>query len=141
MKKRRGVGEILGSLMILIIVTSLGVVLLNLSMTTTISDQNQVLETTKTQEDVSQERFSILSINKKSNTEISIAYINYGKIDVTITDVYINSDHISLTNHVSSIKNEIKWINITNYNFLDYTEYRITIVSERGVSVDYNWRT
>jgi len=94
MKSRRGVSEIVASLIMLIIVSTMGVMLYNLSMSNISSQQNSLISDTDFSKTVAQERFEIITakgFNKNSESYLNVTFYNYGQIDVNIIDVYIKS--------------------------------------------------
>ena len=154
MKVRRGIGEIMGSLMILLIVAVAGAVLLNLSVTTSYANQNSLLTETKTQEDIAQERVVIISV-VNAGSDLKIVFMNYGKIDVKITDIYVDNiryDHNKFNYYRKWVSGS--WVvpypegvsQVSDLNIIDLTLVNpllshsfITVVSERGGSTVLNW--
>jgi hypothetical protein len=142
-KSRRGIGELLGSMMVLMIVVALGAILINFSLGTTTTSSSNLISDTRTQEDMTQERFTVLSVwwNQNDN-EVWIAVFNYGKIDLYITDIYINTDREQLVSPVLCPVGEQVWVDFPDQGrIVLYTEYHLTIVSNRGVTVEYSWRS
>jgi hypothetical protein len=142
-KTRRGIGELLGSMMVLMIVVALGAILINFSLGTTTTSSNNLISETKTQEDITQERFTVLSVWwNQDESEIWIAIYNYGKIDLHITDIYINNNREQLASPIKCPIGEQVWIDFPDRGRIDpYTEYRLTIVSNRGTTVECKWRS
>jgi hypothetical protein len=142
-KSRRGIGELLGSMMVLMIVVALGAILINFSLGTTTTSSSNLISDTKTQEEITQERLTVLSVWWNPDaSEVWIAVFNYGKIDLYITDIYINNDREQLASPVLCPVGEQTWIDFPDQERIDpYTEYRLTLVSNRGVTVEYNWRS
>lgn len=142
---RRGVSEIVASLMILLTVTSLSVVLYNYALSSSSSQTYDLIDETKRQEYLAQERIAVLSVNRisdlNSNPRFNLTFINYGKIDVTIDTLYINNVKINSFSMSSEITEYLK-INyiVTEYQISSTGEYRILLVSNRGVVAAYTWK-
>lgn len=139
MRTRRAVSEIIASMVVLIIVSSLGVMLYNISLSTFTSQQNDLLLDVALEEKIAQERFSIMGATRTVDNKMVITYINYGNIDVRITDVYLGADRYQVANPVISHKYELTSIVIKPNNFVLLPEkvlYKIRIVSEEGVTAD-----
>jgi len=142
---RRGVSEIVASLMILLTVTSLSVVLYNYALSSSSSQTYDLIDETKRQEYLAQERIAVLSVNRisdlNSNPRFNLTFINYGKIDVSINTIYINNVNIgsfSMSKEITEYL-DINYIE-TEYQTSSTGEYRILLVSNRGVVVAYTWK-
>ena len=142
---RRGVSEIVASLMILLTVTSLSVVLYNYALSSSSSQTYDLIDETKRQEYLAQERIAVLSVNKisdlNSNPRFNLTFINYGKIDVSINTIYINNVNIgsfSMSKEITEYL-DINYI-VTEYQISSTGEYRIILVSNRGVIIAYTWK-
>lgn len=142
---RRGVSEIVASLMILLTVTSLSVVLYNYALSSSSSQTYDLIDETKRQEYLAQERIAVLSVNRisdlNSNPRFNLTFINYGKIDVSINTIYINNVNIgsfSMSKEITEYL-DINYI-VTEYQISSTGEYRIILVSNRGVIIAYTWK-
>jgi hypothetical protein len=89
MKPRRGVSEILATMIVLMIVSSLGVMLYNISTSNLSSQQSNLLSQVETQKETVTEKFDIISITRKNSTAILIYYLDYGTIPSVISSVYL----------------------------------------------------
>lgn len=142
MKKRRAVSEIVATVIIILITTVLGVALYNLTLSQSNSQSTALVSATKDQEDLSKERINILSVtvSKTANNQMNITIMNYGKIDASITDSYINNERFVVSNgfiQTSQIKSI--FIDLQD-NIVKGKEYSIILVSSRGGSIAYNWK-
>ena len=142
---RRGISEIVASLMILLTVTSLSVLLYNYALSSSSSQTNDLIDETKRQEYLAQERIAVLSVNRisdlNSNPRFNLTFINYGKIDVSINTIYINNVNIgsfSMSKEITEYL-DINYI-VTEYQISSTGEYRIILVSNRGVIIAYTWK-
>jgi hypothetical protein len=130
--------------MILLTVTSLSVVLYNYALSSSSSQTYDLIDETKRQEYLAQERITVLSVNRinvDGRPRIRIAFINYGKIDVSINTIYINNVNIGsflMSKEITEYL-DINYIE-TEYQISSTGEYRIILVSNRGVVVAYTWK-
>jgi hypothetical protein len=131
--------------MILLTVTSLSVLLYNYALSSSSSQTNDLIDETKRQEYLAQERIAVLSVSKisdfNSNPRFNLTFINYGKIDVIIDALYINNVKINSFSMNSEITEYLK-INyiVTKYQISSTGEYRIILVSDRGGVIAYTWK-
>jgi len=88
MRPHRGISEIVASLIVLIIVSVMGVMLYNLSMENLTIQQSNFSLDIKVRESIAQERFEVVDVKYVDN-ELIIYFLNYGKTDVRISDVYL----------------------------------------------------
>jgi len=93
-----------------------------------------------------QERFNIISLVKLDQNTIEITVFNYGKIDINVSDIYINgmmtNYHVKHNNgiNIDIAKRENIIINDVNFIFLNGDIYNILVVSGRGVGSAYLWK-
>jgi hypothetical protein len=143
-RKRFGVSEIHASLILLVIVSTGGAFLYNVTLETL----NNYEETLTFEKEVEAqrilERFCIVSIGwEKPSGNLTLIIYNFGEYDIKIEDVYVDGYR---TAKFFSGDNEIIepgqiWevriqapITISSDN-----EYALTTVSERGVIYEYLW--
>ena len=147
MRHRTGVSEIFASMIILVIVSSLGVILYNLALSTMSSQQNFLQSETDTQKSIAMERYEIIGATRSltDSSKMNVTIYNYGQNDVKITDIYINGTKCTIdwTNNLlnSQIsKNDatptFAIIYIIPYYQLQNSPklYNLVLVSERGVT-------
>jgi archaellum component FlaF (FlaF/FlaG flagellin family) len=138
MKPRRGVSEIVASMVVLVIVSVLGVMLYNISMQGLNGQQNNLLSDVGLQEEIAQERFEIVAVTKVNESQWNITFYNYGQVDIKITDVYVESgntvNHQNLLSPIPCAPAHLNSLIITGDE--DVTAFRIT--SEKGVSIEYH---
>ena len=149
MRKRRGISEILAAVIILVITTVLGVTLLNFSLAQTGSQSNALVSATSDQEALTKERINVISVAVTSDKKLNVTFINYGKDDVIISDVYVNNIRYHptivnpVTNTIESVTHTLvidyALINLSNYQ--SNTEYYIVLVSSRGGSTSYDYKS
>ncbi len=137
LKNRLGVSEIVASLVLLLIVSSLGVFLYSITTSTT-NTQIDIARTEASREiQRAQERFRVVAATNTSVTNYTVAVLNYGDIDITISDIYVNGDDIGIS------PEEIQSLELVTISFDYLTQTNstliITLVSERGISHSYSY--
>lgn len=94
MKSRRAVSEIIASLIILLIVSIMGVILYNLSLSNLGTQQDALTFDTNLSKTMAQQRFEIIAATKftqNNKSYLNVTFYNYGQVDVKITDVYLEN--------------------------------------------------
>lgn len=151
MKSRRGVSEIVASMIVLVIVSVLGVMLYNISAGTISGWQNDLFYELKFEGEKAQERFEIVGVEKvgvqtEGDQAVRLYLLNFSKysgIEVTVGDVYV--DNLRVLDKTSAIlrleKNSVVELTVSlPEGFLVLNKnYNILVVSERGVSCAYDW--
>jgi len=135
-KNRCGVSEIVASLVLLMIVSSLGVFLYSITTSTT-NTQIDIARTEANREiKRAMERFRIVAASNETSN-YTIAVLNYGDIDITITDIYVNSEAVPKPEEdLQSLELKLMWF---EYNPSNNSTLVITIVSERGISHSFSY--
>lgn len=135
-QKRFGVSEIVASLVLLLIVSSLGVFLYSITTSTTNTQIDIAITETSREILRTQERFRIVAATNSSET-YTITVLNYGEVDITISNIYVNG--INNENPEIDVQSlELKPFNF-NYSSPLNSPLMITIVSERGISHSYSY--
>ena len=138
MKPRRGLSEIIASMTVLAIVSVLGVMLYNLSLESFNSQQNNLTNDVNTSIEIAQQRFEIVSVIPTSDRTVKIYLLNYGNIDIKISDVYLVSPsgiiHRPLTLSIDLFKSTMTYITISDFDVSSITLYKV--MSEKGVSCE-----
>lgn len=137
LKKRRAISEIIATVIIILITTVLGAVLYNITLSQTNSQSAALVSSTNDQESLTKERVNILTVARTDPSHICITFMNYGKIDVVITDVYINNIWTHYPNGYPTSTSNLNNIIISVPNS---SEYYILLVSSRGGSTAYTWQ-
>lgn len=91
----KGIAEIVGSLVLILIVTAAGVIVYAYSVNVmSSSSSNYDLQTTQSEQQA-QERFEAVRVWLNSPNQLNLTILNYGKTDLTIDAVYINSTKVT----------------------------------------------
>ena len=140
--QRRGVSEIIGSLVILLIVSTLGTYLYYHSLTVIAYQQDSLKHMMKTSSERAQERLSVTAIWWSSSYDLfNITVYNFGNSETSVSDIYINSERVNSflygRNEIIGIKELGKVCFSPPSPILPDNILEIVIVSQRGVSDVY----
>lgn len=142
--QRRGVSEIISTIILILIVSVAGSLLFAYSAEFFQREQDTIITDNQRTIDQAEERFRISAVYwSGAGNVLDIAVYNYGSDDMDITDIYV--DNIRVQTYTSGrdelIKTEkIKRIVFTSPVTITLGEtYAITIVSSNGVTQTDNW--
>ena len=143
-RNKRGVSEIIASLILILIVTSAGVVAYSYSIGAFSSFTSLFQLDTKQKEKQAQERFAVVAVWNSSN-QLNLTVLNYGQIDLTIDTVYVNWTSVAsyLGGRSTTIgKGVLIQISFTSPVAIQSgSTYEIIVVSTRGSKNAVNWKT
>lgn len=86
---KKGVSEIIGSLIIILIVTIAGAGVYAYSLNAMSSSSDSLNQNSKIYTELAQERFEIIRV-WSNNQQLNITILNYGQIGLSINAVYVN---------------------------------------------------
>lgn len=141
---KRGVSEVVASLMTILIVSIAGTALYSYSMNTLGSSWSSFLLKTKSREERAQERLSITAVWWDTSNQLNLTILNYGKIELAIDAVYI--DGTNVTNFISGQGETVNTGGIISVKFnspitiQDGQTYEIIAVSQRGSRDVVYWK-
>ena len=139
----RGVSEVVASLILLLIVTTLGTFLYSYTLTSTGLQQDYLRSQVELESERAGERFRIVSVLWLGGDRLNVTILNYGLIDIAIVDVYIDGVRVSTYyggRGEEIYTSELGWICFDSPIPIEAdSTYEITIVSERGVTHVYLW--
>ena len=144
-RRDRGISEIIGSVVLILIVSTLGMFLYSYTLSATGSQRENLQGNIKIEAERNQERFNVIAVWWSGSDLLNLTIINYGKIDNRIADIYIDGNRVA--SFVSGRGEEIgtstlgKIIFNAPMTIQSNTTYQIVVVSERGVGNAYNWRS
>ena len=143
-RNKRGVSEIIASLILILIVTSAGVAAYSYSIGAFSSSTSIFQLDTNQKEKQTQERLAVVAVWNSSN-QLNLTVLNYGQIDLTIDTVYINSTSVAsyLGGRSTTIgKGVLIQISFTSPVAIQSgSTYEIVVVSTRGSKNAINWKT
>jgi hypothetical protein len=147
-QRRKAIGEIVASMILLLIASVLGSYIYSNSLRTSSEQTYFVREELLTEENVAKERFVVVNalVNKiekegeldPERVNISIIVLNYGQIDVDIDAIYVNDtphffrgDHYNIENFLVDVIEEKTWFS---------EEYRTnTVIHTEGIKKFYDF--
>jgi archaellum component FlaF (FlaF/FlaG flagellin family) len=144
--KRRGVSEIISTIIIILIVSVAGTYLFSYSIGRFQDYNDDYFRETELVIGQARERFNVPAVwwDQSSNL-LNITVYNFGEIDLSISDVYING--IRVTSYSSGRDTKILTGSLHQLVFnspvsiSDGEEYRIRVVSNRGVVRVFDWKS
>lgn len=142
--KRRGVSEIISTIIIILIVSIAGSLLFTYSSGLFQGQQDKALKENKLSTDQVQERYKLTTVWWNGNDNLlNITVYNYGTLDIEISDIYINGVRVQI---YFFGRNEVilsgKYLRVafTSPVSIVYGEtYSFNLVSNNGVKKIANW--
>jgi len=136
-RDKRGVSEIVASLIIILIVTVAGAGLYAYSLNAFSSSGSSFLLQTSGREDRARERLLITTVWWNVTTDyLNVTVLNYGKIELAIDAVYIDGTQVSVyTDGKGETVTKDSFVSVkftSPVSIVDGQTYEIIAVSERG---------
>jgi flagellin-like protein len=142
-RNKRGVSEIIASVVLILIVSSAGIVAYSYSIGAFSSTTSLFQLDTSMKEKQVQERFAIVAVWNSSN-QLNLTVLNYGQIDLTLDRVYINWTSVAsyLGGRGTTIgEGVLVQISFTSpVTIQSGFTYEIIVVSTRGSKNAVNWK-
>jgi len=139
---RRAVSEVMGSLIILLIVSTLGTFLYNYTLNVMGFQQSALQEELKIASNRAQERLKVIAIWLSNSSDLlNITILNYGEYDTKVVDIYVNG--MRANSYYEGKGEQIATLGLSKISFYSpipmspETLYELVIVSERGVAHVY----
>ncbi len=136
----------ISSLIILLVVSVSGTFLYSNALTAMGNQENLLRRDLRIGMGKAQERIRIVSaLGSVSLDTLNITFLNYGKFDVKIIDIYVEG--VRVTSYISGRGNEVLTLDLGTVSFaspvpfVGDANYDLVIVSERGVTYAYSWRS
>jgi hypothetical protein len=144
-RSRRGVSEIIADLILMLIISSAGIVAYSYSIGAFSSSSSIFQLDTSSQQNQALERFAIIAVweNLTAN-QLNLTVLNYGQIGLTINAVYIN--WTTVTNYLPGWNTTIGNGALVQVSFISRiaiqsgSTYQITVVSTRGSTNAITWK-
>jgi flagellin-like protein len=142
-RNKRGVSEIIASVVLILIVSSAGIVAYSYSIGAFSSITSLFQLDTNMKEEQAQERFAVVAVWNSSN-QLNLTVLNYGQIDVAIDAVYVN--WTSVTDYVAGRGTTIGNGALVQVSFISPVSiqsgstYDIVTVSKRGSKNAIDWK-
>ena len=128
---RRGVSEVLSSLLIILVAVTLGVTLFTFSTGIFGSARDEMRVQTSDQMERAEERFTITHIYNGDTSFTKISVYNYGNREITIDTIYVDNQPESSFTPVRIDVYETEWITI---DYVGGGYHTIILVSQMGIS-------
>jgi len=135
-RDKRGISEVIASLILILVVSAAGVILYTYSLNTFSSTGSSFQLQTSLREEQARERLVITAVWWDAVDLLNVTVLNYGKIDLVIDTVYIDGTQVS---EYSSGRGEVVRtgelipVKFTSpVSIQDGQTYEIIVVSERG---------
>jgi len=135
-RDKRGISEVIASLILILVVSAAGVILYTYSLNTFSSTGSSFQLRTGLREEQARERLVITAVWWDTSDLLNVTVLNYGKIDLVIDTVYIDGTRVS---EYSDGRGEVvRTGELISVKFTspvpieDEQTYEIIVVSERG---------
>lgn len=144
LRDRRGVSEVVASLIMILIVSIVGAALYSNSVNMFGASSSSFLVQMERREESARERFSIVAVWWDNDNQLNLTILNYGKIDLAIDAVYI--DGTAVTTFVSGrgttvTRKDIVPVKVNSpFTIQDGQTYELVVVSERGSRDVVYWK-
>jgi flagellin-like protein len=141
---KRGVSEIIASLILILIVSVAGVVAYSISLSAFSSSSGSFQLQTIQREERTRERFAIIAVWWNTTNQLNLTILNYGRIELAVDVVYVDGTPASSYLSGKGVKTGT-W-NLTNVRFISSVPiqsgqtYGIAAVSERGSKNEIFWK-
>lgn len=144
LSNKRGVSEIVASLILVLIVSVAGVALYSYSLGAFSSSNSSFQLRTVNRDERARERISIITVwSNTSTNEMNVTVLNHGKIEAAIDAVYINGSSVFFSESGGRGQNIAtgKWVSLKfTYSTQSGNIYEILVVSERGSNDVVYWK-
>ncbi len=144
---KRGVSEVISSLIIILIVSTAGAGLYTYSLNTFNSSGSAFQLQTNAREERALERLLITAIWWNiTNDYLNVTVLNYGKIVFAIDAVYIDGGQVSASTYTNGkgepvVMGSLVFLKFTSpISVVDGQTYEISVVSERGSRDVFYWK-
>jgi len=141
---KRGVSEVVASLLMILVVSVAGAFLYSYSMEEFGSSWSSFALQTNKREEQARERFSVIAVWWDNANQLNLTILNYGKVELAIDAVYI--DGTAVTAFMSGRGQTVTREGIVSVRFsspiviLDGQTYEVAAVSERGSRDVVYWK-
>jgi flagellin-like protein len=142
-RNKRGVSEIIASVVLILIVSSAGIVAYSYSIGAFSSTTSLFQLDTNMKENQAQERFAVVAVWNSSN-QLNLTVLNYGQIDVAIDAVYVNwtlvADYVAGRGTTIGNGALVQVSFISPVSIQSGSTYDIVTVSKRGSKNAIDWK-
>lgn len=141
---RRGISEIISTIILIMIVSIAGTYLFAYSTNYIQTENDQYLADNELDVGQTQERFTVSSVWwGGADNFLNITVYNFGQNDIEISDVYVNGIRVSSYSYGRNtliLTEKLLQVGFTSpVAIISGSEYKITVVSSRGVTEVIFW--
>jgi flagellin-like protein len=150
LRNKKGVSEIVGSLLLILIITSAGVVVYAYSVNAFNTSSSSIQQQTRLDEEQTLERLHIIRVwFDSSSNQFNLTVLNYGEINWAINAVYINGTpvnpiQVTNLNGASVSFTAIDQLALLRFNSPIAISFgsvcEILVVTERGGKTSVSWK-
>jgi flagellin-like protein len=144
LSNKRGVSEVIASLILILVVTAAGVVIYAYSVTAFSSSGSHFEQQTKLDQEQMRERFQVIRVWWDTSSQLNLTILNYGQIDITVSAVYINGTVVQQFLNGQSVRvgvGELVWVKfVSPLPIQSGTVSEILVVTERGGKNSVSWK-
>jgi hypothetical protein len=138
------VSEIIASVVLILIVSSAGIVAYSYSIGAFSTSASFFQSDTNLKEQQAQERFAIIAVLSYPQNKLNLTLLNYGQIDLTIDMVYVNWTTVtsySAGRRITIAKGGLIQVSFTSpFSIQSGSTYEIITVSTRGSKNAISWK-
>ncbi len=145
LRDKRGVSEVVASLMMILIVAAAGAILYAYSLTTFSSTGTSFQLQMDRGQERARERLVIVAVWwRDTGNQLNVTVLNYGKIDLAVDAIYIDGTPVTAFSSgqgVTITTDKLGYINFTSPVAIQNGQaYEITVVTERGSRNVDTWK-
>jgi flagellin-like protein len=144
---RRGVSEVIASLILILVVTAAGVVIYSYSVSAFSSSGSHFEQQTHLDQEQMRERFQVIRVWWDSSTsQLNLTILNYGQIDIAVSAVYISGTAVAQDQFLSgrSVRVGVGELVLVKFvspiSIQSGTVSEILVVTERGGKNSVSWK-
>lgn len=144
LRNKKGVSEVIASLILIFIVTVAGVAIYTYSVSSFSSSSSFFQQQAQNDQAQVKERFSITRVWYNPPNQLNLTIFNHGEIDITINAVYLNGTPVTqyLTQKASQIAvDELFWLELVSpISLQSGSTAEILVVTQRGGKSTVLWQ-
>lgn len=144
LKNKRGVSEIIASLIVILIVSIAGTTLYSYGMNIYNSSWSFSMLQINGRKESTQERLKIINVWRDSGNQLNLTILNHGKIEIAINAVYIDGKMMTINQGngtIILIGDKTQLLVTPSFSIQDGRTYLLIAVSERGSKDEIYWKS
>jgi flagellin-like protein len=141
---KRGVSEIIASLILILIVSAAGVLAYSISLAAFSSSTSDFQLQTDQREEQARERLAIVAVWWDMSNQLNLTVLNYGRIDLAVDKVYVNgtvaATYLSGKGVKTGTWKVVSVRLVSPVTIVSGQTYEMIVVSERGSKNEISWQ-